>query len=91
MENQHDAHYMELRSRARQEGDAMARAFDESHAAYAAGDGARAHELSEQGKRHQHDMERLNGEASQWIFVSEWFFLSFFMYRTYTDNPPCRE
>jgi hypothetical protein len=62
----------------------MARAFDESHAAYASGDGARAHELSEQGKRHQHDMERLNGEASQWIFVSEWS-LSLFVYRMYTD------
>jgi hypothetical protein len=70
MENQHNPHYTDLRARANREGDAMARAFEQSHDAYGAGDGARAHELSEAGKRHQHEMERLNGEASAWIFAS---------------------
>ncbi|KIP11519.1 hypothetical protein PHLGIDRAFT_17924 [Phlebiopsis gigantea 11061_1 CR5-6] len=47
----------------------MARAFEASHQAYARGDGAGAKELSNQGKRHQAEMERLNREASEWIFV----------------------
>ena len=47
----------------------MARSFEESHQAYANGDGARAKELSNKGKRHQAEMERLNREASEWIFV----------------------
>jgi hypothetical protein len=46
----------------------MARAFEESHAAYARKDGAAAKELSNQGKAHQKEMERLNAEASAWIF-----------------------
>jgi len=46
----------------------MARAFEESHAAYARRDGAGAKELSNQGKAHQKEMERLNAEASAWIF-----------------------
>jgi hypothetical protein len=49
----------------------MARAFEESHAAYARGDGAAAKELSNQGKTHQREMERLNAEASAWIFRGE--------------------
>lgn len=62
---------MSLRARANREGDAMARAFEESHAAYARGDGAGAKELSNQGKTHQREMERLNAEASAWIFRGE--------------------
>lgn len=49
----------------------MARAFEESHAAYERRDGAGAKELSNQGKAHQREMERLNAEASVWIFRGE--------------------
>jgi hypothetical protein len=52
----------------------MARAFEESHAAYARKDGAAAKELSNEGKAHQKEMERLNAEASEWIFRGEWYF-----------------
>ncbi|KAH9176606.1 hypothetical protein EDB89DRAFT_1938924 [Lactarius sanguifluus] len=61
-------YYVTLRARANREGDAMARAFEESHAAYGRGDGGAAKELSNQGKTHQREMERLNAEASAWIF-----------------------
>lgn len=47
----------------------MARCFEESHTAYARGEGARAKELSNEGKTHQREMERLNAQASEWIFV----------------------
>jgi len=46
----------------------MARTFEQSHAAYARKDGAGAKELSNEGKAHQREMERLNAEASAWIF-----------------------
>ncbi|KEP52459.1 Smr domain protein C11H11 [Rhizoctonia solani 123E] len=65
---QADPHYQQLRSRAREEGDAMARAFDASQEAYQTGDGAKAKQLSNEGKRHKAEMERLNKEASNWIF-----------------------
>lgn len=67
--NQSDSHYTALRARANEEGDAMAKAFEESHQAYARGDGALAKELSNKGKRHQAEMERLNREAAEWIFI----------------------
>lgn len=47
----------------------MARAFEESHSAYAGGDGARAKELSNEGKAHQRRMEELNKKAADWIYV----------------------
>ena len=47
----------------------MAKAFEESHQAYASGDGALAKELSNKGKQHKAEMERLNRAASEWIFV----------------------
>jgi hypothetical protein len=50
----------------------MARAFEESHAAYARKDGAAAKELSNEGKAHQREMDRLNAEASEWIFRGEY-------------------
>jgi hypothetical protein len=50
----------------------MARAFEEGHAAYARKDGAAAKELSNEGKAHQKEMERLNAEASAWIFRGEY-------------------
>ena len=46
----------------------MARAFEQSHDAYARGDGAAAKALSNEGKERQREMERLNAEASAWIF-----------------------
>jgi len=69
--NQQNEYYVSLRARANREGDAMARAFEESHAAYGRGDGAAAKEFSNQGKTHQREMERLNAEASAWIFRGE--------------------
>jgi hypothetical protein len=48
----------------------MARAFEEARAAHMRGDGARAKELSNEGRRRQKEMEELNGEASEWIFQS---------------------
>ncbi|KAI0035897.1 hypothetical protein K488DRAFT_42349, partial [Vararia minispora EC-137] len=75
--HQSNPQYVALRDRARQEGDAMARAFDASHHAYESGDGARAKELSNEGHAHKSEMERLNREASQWIF-----------YQNNTDSKP---
>ncbi|THU95374.1 DUF1771-domain-containing protein [Dendrothele bispora CBS 962.96] len=67
--NQHNPHYLSLRARANEEGDKMAKCFQESHEAYSNGDGAGAKELSNQGKAHQRKMEELNKEASEWIFI----------------------
>lgn len=66
--NTSDPQYRDLRNRAREEGDAMAQAFDASHAAYDEGDGARAKELSNEGHQHQDQMNQLNAQAAQWIF-----------------------
>jgi len=51
----------------------MAKCFQESHEAYARG--ARAKELSNQGKDHQRKMEDLNKEASDFIFVGSCLFV----------------
>ncbi|KAJ3571770.1 hypothetical protein NP233_g3545 [Leucocoprinus birnbaumii] len=67
--NQQNPHYVSLRSRANEEGDAMAKCFEESHQAYSNRDGALAKELSNKGKQHQKRMEELNKQASDWIFV----------------------
>ena len=69
--NQDDPHYASLRARANGEGDKMVRCFEESKRAYAAGDGARAKALSNEGKEHKTQMEGLNAEASAWIYASE--------------------
>ena len=66
--NQHNEYYVGLRARANAAGDEMGRSFDEAHAAYESGDGARAKELSNAGKAAQREMERLNEEAAAWIF-----------------------
>lgn len=66
--NQHNPQYTALRASARDEGDKMAHCFQLSHEAYARGDGAAAKQLSNDGKQHQKEMERLNKEASEWIF-----------------------
>ena len=73
--NQSDPYYLDLRARANKEGDAMARAFDESHRAYTSGNGARAKELSNEGKAHQRQMEEFNKKAADWIFVGAWLVL----------------
>lgn len=49
----------------------MAHCFDESRRAYDSGDGGRAKELSNEGKSHKAEMERLNKEASDWIYYRE--------------------
>lgn len=66
--NQHNEHYVDLRARANAAGDEMARSFEEAHQAYERGDGGRAKELSNKGKAAQQEMERLNEQASEWIF-----------------------
>ncbi|WWC90957.1 uncharacterized protein L201_005895 [Kwoniella dendrophila CBS 6074] len=60
--------YTSLRHQARKEGDEAHRCFAESQQAYQSGDGARAHELSQQGKSHQRKQDELDDEASSWIF-----------------------
>ncbi|PPQ68208.1 hypothetical protein CVT25_015040 [Psilocybe cyanescens] len=67
--NQHNEHYLSLRSQANEHGDLMAKSFKESHEAYSRGDGALAKELSNQGKDHQRKMEQLNRQASDFIFI----------------------
>jgi Domain of unknown function (DUF1771) len=62
---------MSLRARANVEGDQMAKCFEEGHEAYLRKDGARAKELSNQGKEHKRQMEQLNMQASEWIFTSK--------------------
>lgn len=47
----------------------MSQAFEQSHQAYGRGDGALAKELSNKGKAHQKEMERLNAQASEWIYI----------------------
>ncbi|EGO00507.1 hypothetical protein SERLA73DRAFT_135518, partial [Serpula lacrymans var. lacrymans S7.3] len=57
--NQQNVHYTTLRARANEEGDQMAECFQESHEAYGRRDGALAKQLSEKGKAHKRNMERL--------------------------------
>jgi len=68
MINQENSQYTSLRDQAHKEGDQMGRCFDQAHQAHENGDGKRAKELSEEGHRHQREMERLNHQASEWIF-----------------------
>jgi hypothetical protein len=49
----------------------MGRCFDMAHQVHEQGDGKRAKELSEEGHRHQREMEKYNREASEWIFRGE--------------------
>ncbi|WWD21271.1 hypothetical protein CI109_105755 [Kwoniella shandongensis] len=66
--NQANAKYMDLRNQARRAGDEAHRCFAESQQAYQSGDGARAHELSVEGKQHQAKQDQLDDQASAWIF-----------------------
>ncbi|KAI0319914.1 hypothetical protein OF83DRAFT_1081940 [Amylostereum chailletii] len=59
---------LRLRRRANEEGDAMGRAFHESQQAYKRGDRARAKELSEEGKLHRREMEKLHAQASACVY-----------------------
>ncbi|GAA6005174.1 uncharacterized protein JCM10292_005595 [Rhodotorula paludigena] len=68
MANAQNSEYVSLRNQAIREGDLMGQAFSASKQAYAAGDGARAHELSLEGKEHQRNKERYNDQAAAWIF-----------------------
>ncbi|KAJ9101967.1 hypothetical protein QFC20_005116 [Naganishia adeliensis] len=77
MVNQSNAHYTALRSQARQHGDRAHQCFQQSQAAYQAGDGARAHELSEEGKAEMRKKDQVDDEAEEWIYREN-----------NTDSPP---
>lgn len=63
-----EAEYDRLRGLARQEAAQRSSCFDRAHQAYESGDGARAHELSEEGKRHASQMDAYNRQARDFIF-----------------------
>ncbi|KAL5396551.1 hypothetical protein PMIN06_010970 [Paraphaeosphaeria minitans] len=63
-----EAEYDRLRDLARQEAAQRSSCFDRAHQAYESGDGARAHELSEQGKGHAAQMDAYNRQARDFIF-----------------------
>ncbi|KAF9227326.1 DUF1771-domain-containing protein [Gyrodon lividus] len=60
--------YTSLRAKAKQEGDLMSQCYQQSKEAHNRRDGARAKELSEDGKRHACAMESLNAKASAIVF-----------------------
>ncbi|KAJ5359596.1 uncharacterized protein N7496_012009 [Penicillium cataractarum] len=60
--------YDRLRDLARQEASKRGDCFSRSKEAYSNGDGARAKQLSEQGKAHGRKMEEYNKQASEFIF-----------------------
>ncbi|KAJ5247544.1 hypothetical protein N7468_002527 [Penicillium chermesinum] len=66
--NDAEAEYDRLRDLARQEAAKRGSCFSRSQEAYANGDGARAKELSEEGKAHGRKMEEYNRQASEFIF-----------------------
>ncbi|CBX98712.1 hypothetical protein LEMA_P079510.1 [Plenodomus lingam JN3] len=63
-----EAEYDRLRGLARAEASKRSSCFDRAHEAYSSGDGARAHELSEEGKQHAAKMEQYNRQARDYIF-----------------------
>ncbi|KAF2014920.1 DUF1771-domain-containing protein [Aaosphaeria arxii CBS 175.79] len=63
-----EAEYDRLRGLARQEAAKRSSCFDRAHAAYEAGDGGKAHELSQEGKRHAQKMDEYNRQARDFIF-----------------------
>jgi DNA-nicking Smr family endonuclease len=60
--------YDRLRDLARQEAAKRSSCFDRAHQAYESGDGARAHQLSEEGKQHAAKMDQYNRQARDFIF-----------------------
>ncbi|KZP19838.1 DUF1771-domain-containing protein [Athelia psychrophila] len=67
--NQQNERYMGLRAQAIQEGDAMAKCYEQSQEAYARADGAGAKQFSNEGRACKSKMESLNKQASDWIFA----------------------
>ncbi|KAB8250410.1 smr family protein [Aspergillus flavus] len=63
-----EAEYDRLRGLAREEAEKRGSCFQRSQEAYSAGDGAKAKELSEQGKAHGRKMAEYNKQASEFIF-----------------------
>lgn len=63
-----EAEYDRLRDLARQEAAKRSSCFDRAHQAYESGDGARAHDLSQEGKQHAAKMEEYNRQARDYIF-----------------------
>lgn len=63
-----EAEYDRLRDLARQEAAKRSSCFDRAHQAYESGDGARAHDLSAEGKEHAAKMEQYNRQARDYIF-----------------------
>lgn len=63
-----EAEYDRLRALARAENGKKQSCFDRAHQAYERGDGAEAHELSEEGKRHARLADQYNKQASEYIF-----------------------
>ncbi|TAQ86826.1 hypothetical protein B7494_g4859 [Chlorociboria aeruginascens] len=63
-----EAEYDRLRDLARQEASKRSSCFDKAHAAYERGDGAAAHDLSAEGKKHAAKMDEYNKQASDYIF-----------------------
>lgn len=70
-DNQVEAEYDRLRDLARACAQKRGRCFEASQEAYRSGDGARAKQLSEEGKRHDAEMDRWNKAASDFIFLEE--------------------
>lgn len=68
MINQSNTHYTSLRNQARQHGDKAHQYFAQSQAAYQAGDGAQAHELSELGKAEMRKKDQVDDQAEEWIY-----------------------
>ena len=63
-----EAEYDRLRGLARAEAGKRSSCFDRAHQAYSSGDGARAHDLSEEGKQHAAKMDKYNQQARDYIF-----------------------
>lgn len=63
-----EAEYDRLRDLARKEAGQRSSCFDRAHQAYESGNGALAHELSEEGKKHAARMDQYNKQASEYIF-----------------------
>jgi len=66
--NNAEAEYDRLRDLARQEAGKRSSCLDRAHQAYESGDGAAAHQLSEEGKAHAAKMDNYNKQASDYIF-----------------------
>ncbi|KAH8698483.1 Smr domain protein [Talaromyces proteolyticus] len=66
--SQSEEEYDRLRGLARQEADKRNHCFETSKQAYENGDGARAKQLSEEGKAHGRKMNEYNKQASEFIF-----------------------